>query len=147
FHKHTVKQPSPKEHEDKRGDECEEKIFPVHGFMTFTLIRPEKPRSFIAKSHSSCRSKLRNKTSLICESFAPLLAQRWNVTVTHEGRAQFAFVAFSGALNLKIEDAYPIARLALINSAVACAHHDASSGFAFPAEINHRVGNRRIAFD
>src|SRR5207245_146502 len=69
------------------------------------------------------------------------------MAVTDESRSQFAIIVLSGTLNFKIKDAHSEARFPLINTAVARAHHDASSRLSFAAEINHGVRDRRIALD
>src|ERR1043166_1822280 len=74
-----------------------------------------------------------------------LFAQSGNVAVTDEGRPQFSFVGLSGALNSKIEDAYTIARLPLINAAITRADHYPLPRLPFAAKINHCVRDRRGA--
>ena len=50
LHKDLIENPSPKEHEDKRGDECEEEFFPVHNFFVKSCNLPKSPGIFIASN-------------------------------------------------------------------------------------------------
>lgn len=71
--------------------------------------------------------------------------QPGNVAVTDEGRPQFTVAIRVPVLNFEIKNADAEARFALINTAVARADHHALPGFLFAAQIDHRVGDRRIA--
>ena len=75
------------------------------------------------------------------------ISQTRDVAITDERRLQFAIAVFVRSRNSEIKDTHAIARFASIDSAVACAHHLPLAGFLFPAEINHRVSDRRVAID
>src|SRR6266576_3408021 len=76
-----------------------------------------------------------------------LFPQTGNVTITDKRRPHSPFLVCPSALNLEIEHAHAVARFTFINPAVACTDHDALTVFLLPTEINHRVRDRRIAFD
>ena len=76
-----------------------------------------------------------------------LLLQSGYLAVTNKRWMQLRFSVCLPALNLEVENTDAVALFALINAAVARADHDALPGLFFPTEINHGVGNRRIALD
>src|SRR5919197_4061996 len=68
------------------------------------------------------------------------------MSVADERRPQFAVVVFR-ARDFEIEHADSVARLPLVNTAVARTDHDTVARFLFASEINHGVRNRRVALD
>jgi len=69
------------------------------------------------------------------------------MTVTDKGRAESLFIRECRGRYLKIENTDAVTRFAPIRSSITRADHDSMTGAFFPAEINHRVGDGRIAFD
>src|SRR5947209_15187525 len=75
-----------------------------------------------------------------CASFWSIL-QTGNVPVPDERRPQFAVSVRFAVLNFKIENAHPVTRFALINTAVARANHHPIPSFLFASYVNHRVSD------
>lgn len=71
------------------------------------------------------------------------------MSITNKSRMRFAVLDFTfiRTRHFEIEYTYAEALLILVGPAITRAYHYAPPGLLFSPQVNHRVRNRRIAFN
>ena len=76
-----------------------------------------------------------------------LRTQTGDARVADKDRAELGVVALRWLRQFEIENADTKSLFAIISAAIACADHDALVRSLFASQVNHRMGNRRVAID